>query len=215
LVAAQRVPGNGRRCGGSGSDGLYFSWFHQILLSQGEISPPRAARREGGAHPKMIRDIEPADYAAILELNLASVEELSPLGLDQLAHLVSIAAYSKVYEDGGSIGAFILALTKCADYNSPNYIWFSRGYHSFLYIDRIVVRKDRQRKGIGELLYSDLTDFALQQEVEVLACEINISPPNPVSLRFHQKHGFYEVGTQWIDDGKKQVAYLVRRLIHR
>jgi predicted GNAT superfamily acetyltransferase len=168
---------------------------------------------EQSAQKKMIRDIETTDYPAILELNLESVRFLSPLGLDQLAHLHREAAYSKVLEDDGRFAGFILALRNGADYDSPNYVWFTQRYNMFLYIDRIVVDRDYRRKGYGENLYSDLTAFAAKEGVGVLACEIDIFPPNPVSRRFHQKHGFCEVGNQWLYDGKKQVSYLEKRLI--
>jgi predicted GNAT superfamily acetyltransferase len=160
----------------------------------------------------MIRDIEPADYPAILELNLESVNYLSPLGLDRLAHLHKEAEYSKVYEEDGRIAAFILAFRDGADYDSPNYVWFSNRYHSFLYIDRIVVHKDHRRKGYGKLLYSDLASYAVQEKVDILTCEIDLSPPNPISRRFHQEHGFFEVGTQWLYDGKKRVSLMEKRL---
>jgi uncharacterized protein len=160
----------------------------------------------------MIRDIEPADYLAVLELNQESVHYLSPLGPDRLAHLHAVAAYSKVIEEGGRIAAFILALRNGADYDSPNYVWFSRQYKSFLYIDRIVVDRDCRRKGYAGILYSDLTVFAQQEKLDVLVCEIDILPPNPVSARFHRRLGFIEVGTQWINNREKQVSLLEKRI---
>lgn len=161
----------------------------------------------------MIRDIAPADYRAIMALNLESVHYLSPLGPDRLAHLHAVSAYSKVIEEGGRIAAFILALRNGADYDSPNYVWFSHHYNSFLYIDRVVVDRDCRRKGYAENLYSDLTLFAKREKLDVLVCEIDILPPNPVSRSFHQRLGFFEVGTQWINNREKQVSLQEKRIL--
>jgi len=46
-----------------------------------------------------------------------------------------------------------------------------------------------------------------------LTCEFDIEPPNPVSMRFHQRMGFREVGTQWIGDGKKQVSLQAKSVL--
>jgi predicted GNAT superfamily acetyltransferase len=162
--------------------------------------------------PKMIRDIRADDYPAILELNLESVHSLSPLSRDRLAYLHSAAAYSKVIESGGRIAAFILVLRDGAAYDSPNYVWFTKRYNTFLYIDRIVVHKDQRGRGYGKVLYSDLADFAAKEKVDVLTCEVDSLPPNVISRRFHQKQGFYEVGTQWLYGGKKQVSLMEKRL---
>jgi predicted GNAT superfamily acetyltransferase len=160
----------------------------------------------------MIRNIETTDYPAIMELNLESVHYLSPLGLDRLGLLHREAAYSKVIEDDGRIVAFILAFRKGAEYDSPNYIWFSNRYNSFIYIDRIVVHKNHRRKGCGEMLYTDLITFATKEKVDVLTCEISILPPNPISHHFHKKRGFCEVGTQWLNHGEKQVSLMEKRI---
>jgi predicted GNAT superfamily acetyltransferase len=39
-----------------------------------------------------------------------------------------------------------------------------------------------------------------------VTCEYNIEPPNEASRRFHDKFGFREIGTQWLDDGTKRVS---------
>ena len=154
----------------------------------------------------MIRDATPEDFTAILDLNRESVHYLSPLGRERLAHLHGQAAYHKVVEAEQQIAAFLLAFRENADYDSPNYVWFSQRYTSFFYIDRAVVHKDHRRKGYAALLYADLVRSASEVGVTTLTCEIDIQPPNSASLLFHGGYGFREVGTQWLNDGEKQVS---------
>jgi uncharacterized protein len=160
----------------------------------------------------MIRDADRNDFASIVELNSESVHYLSPLSVEELYQLHAQAAYHKVMEVGGEIGAFLLAFRQGADYDSPNYLWFSRRYDSFLYIDRAVVHKSHRRKGYASFLYEDLIRFAQELGVEVLTCEIDVMPPNPGSLQFHEGHAFFEVGTQWLHGGAKQVSLREKRI---
>ena len=60
--------------------------------------------------------------------------------------------------------------------------------------------------GLGSLLYRDLFEQARADAVPIVCCEYNIQPPNEASRRFHDKFGFREVGSQWLDGGKKRVS---------
>jgi predicted GNAT superfamily acetyltransferase len=122
------------------------------------------------------------------------------------------SAYHKVLEEDGRVAAFILTFCADAEYDSPNFLWFKSRYPSFLYIDRLVVRRDSQGKGCGKALYQDLMAYCLEQRLPRITCEVDILPPNPVSLRFHRAHGFEEVGSQWPYDGKKQVALMEKHV---
>jgi hypothetical protein len=155
---------------------------------------------------RTIRSAEPTDFTSILDLNSESVAFLSPLGPERLRHLHGQAAYHKVIEAGGWVAAFLLAFREGADYDSPNYTWFSKRYDLFFYIDRAVVHRSHRRKGYGAALYDDLILFASGAGIDVLTCEIDISPPNPGSLLFHEGYGFRGVGTQWLHGGGKRVS---------
>jgi len=161
----------------------------------------------------MIRNAGPADFTSILELNAESVHFLSPLTIQSLECLHSQAAYHKVVEVDGRVAAFLLAFREGADYDSPNYTWFSVRYGSFLYIDRAVVHKDQRRKGYGAALYDDLIGFSAETGIGVITCEVDIQPPNTGSLLFHETYGFQEVGTQWLNGGRKQVSLRERRIL--
>jgi predicted GNAT superfamily acetyltransferase len=47
----------------------------------------------------------------------------------------------------GNIDAFLLALDQDADYDSPNFRWFSARYPRFVYVDRIVVASAARGRG--------------------------------------------------------------------
>lgn len=153
-----------------------------------------------------LRDVVPADYAAILDLNLESEAMLSPLDEVRLEQLDSQAAYHRVLCDEGRVVAFLLAFREGADYDSPNYRWFAQHYERFLYIDRVVVAASHQGRGLGAQLYRDLFGFAREHGIDAVTCEFYVQPPNEASRRFHAGFGFREVGTQWVAAGTKQVS---------
>ncbi len=160
----------------------------------------------------MIRPARESDFAQILSLNAESVHFLSPLDEARLRHLHAQAAYHRVVDQDGTIGAFLLALREGADYDSPNYRWFAREYPQFLYIDRIVVATTARGRGFGAQLYDDIIDFAARSGVTRLTCEFDIDPPNPASAKFHARFGFREVGRQRIGD-KKEVSLQARAIL--
>jgi uncharacterized protein len=159
-----------------------------------------------------IRDATSADFPAILELNAASVHFLSPLDATRLQLLHGQAAYHRVLEAEGSVRAFLLALCEGADYASPNYRWFAGRYAQFLYIDRVVVADAARGLGLGAQLYEDLFAFARAHRLTRVVCEYDLEPPNPASAQFHARRGFHQIGTQWLDGGRKQVSLQLREL---
>ena len=157
-----------------------------------------------------IRPAIAADFPAILALNAAWVHFLSPLDAARLRLLHAQAAYHRVAEIDGRVGAFLLAFREGAAYDSPNYLWFAQRYSEFLYIDRIVVDPEQQGRGLGARLYDDLFAYAQIAGVATVTCEFDLDPPNPGSQKFHARFGFREVGTQWLAGGKKQVSLQAR-----
>ncbi|NLK64619.1 MAG: GNAT family N-acetyltransferase [Tissierellia bacterium] len=155
---------------------------------------------------RQIRPATPEDYEQILKLNEESVHFLSPLSKERLTHLHQQSEILKVIEVDGLVEAFVLALREGKDYDSVNYIWFTKNYNKFLYIDRVVVSVKKQGSGLGKLLYEEVFKHAKSIEIPVVTAEIDIEPPNPVSLKFHEKFGFKEVGKQSVAGGKKIVS---------
>lgn len=153
-----------------------------------------------------IRDAQPDDFPHIDLLNAGFVQHTSVMDGTRLAELHALSWYHKVIAVDGAVAGFLLAMRESADYRNDNFAFFASRFDKFLYIDRIVVDPDFAGLKLGSLLYRDLFDHARLNAVPVLACEYNIDPPNEASRHFHDKFGFREVGTQWLDGGSKQVS---------
>ena len=46
----------------------------------------------------------------------------------------------------------------------------------------------------------------------IMTCEVNMRPPNKVSIFFHEKYGFEKVGTQKTEGGNKEVSLMVYKI---
>ncbi|MGN6424988.1 MAG: GNAT family N-acetyltransferase [Asticcacaulis sp.] len=90
--------------------------------------------------------------------------------------------------------AFLIAFDQDGDYDSPNFLWFRERFARFLYIDRVVVAAAAQGQGWGRRLYAELIETAKALGHDRIVAEINIQPPNPGSLAFHERLGFAAVG---------------------
>lgn len=154
----------------------------------------------------MIRNAGKEDFSEILRMNQESVHFLSPMDLEKLEYLDEESDYHKVVVVNGKVAAFCLAFREGSDYDSVNYQWFSRKYDQFLYVDRVVVDLSMQGRGLGELIYRDVFQHAADSPVPRVTAEIDVQPPNPVSLKFHEKFGFREVGRQEVYGGEKVVS---------
>lgn len=163
-----------------------------------------------GFNTQSVRDARSHDLSAVIELNAAWEHVTSPLSHKELDRLVPQATLFRVAEIDGVVAAFLLAFGPGADYDSVNYRWFDERYELFLYIDRVVVGSGFQRIGLGDALYASAIAFARQHDTPCVVCEVDIEPLNTASVAFHDKLGFYEVGTQRVSGGKKLVS--LRRL---
>ncbi|MEO6840063.1 MAG: GNAT family N-acetyltransferase [Bradyrhizobium sp.] len=145
---------------------------------------------------------------ALLALNNAHAQELSWLEPERLEYLVSEAFLARRI---GLLDAFLLSFDQGACYDSPNYLWFRSRYQRFVYVDRVVVAASARGRGCARQLYHDLFEQARRAGHDRVFCEVNLSPPNPVSDAFHAALGFAEVGTASV--GNRIVRYLARALI--
>ena len=179
------------------------------------MSPePLAPDPSGGVPPGVsVQAMSPHHHAAVVELNDAEVPQVGHLGVDGLAPLLSHAALALVATvEGGQLGGFLVAVASGEAYGSDNYRWFERRGTDHLYVDRIAVASSARRRGIGDVLYDVVEEVARRQRREEVTCEVNLEPPNPGSLAFHQRRGFVEVGQQDTDGGEKTVALLAKPL---
>ena len=142
---------------------------------------------------------------ALLTLNNAHEVELSRLDGDRLLRLVDQAFIARRI---GLVEAFIISFDQDADYDGVNFQWFRDRYERFVYVDRVVVAPEARGRGHARRLYADLFHQARRAGRDRIVCEVNSSPPNPVSDAFHASLGFEEVGLASIHGGAKTVRYL-------
>ena len=144
----------------------------------------------------LLRAATKADWPAILSLNEEAVHFLSPMDAAKLAKWSAAASYLRVVEQGGAVAAFLLGFRKGDDYAGVNFAWFAQRYDDFLYVDRVVVSPAFRGQKLADRLYDDVVAFARARDIPRITCEVNVEPPNPVSLRFHARRGFREVGRE-------------------
>ncbi|WP_130343931.1 GNAT family N-acetyltransferase [Herbihabitans rhizosphaerae] len=157
----------------------------------------------------VVRAIEPADLAQLLVMNNDAAPAVNELDLPRLAELVTQSEVATAAVVDGDLRGMLLALRPGEPYDSANYRWFSERYDDFLYVDRVIVSEQWRGGGVGDVLYRDLLERA-DGLVGQIACEVNLEPPNPGSLRFHHKRGFAEVGQQPTGEGGKLVSLMIR-----
>lgn len=155
----------------------------------------------------LIRRMQPSEYAWALALNNSEAPHVSLRAEHSFPRFVESAAWAPVaVRDHKPIGFAILFLPG-STYNSENYRWVAARYTRFLYLDRIVVEPAHRGQGIGRALYENAIEFG-RRRAPILTCEVNEDPPNPESMRFHEKLGFKPIGKQQTEDGKKSVVML-------
>ncbi|MBX3093836.1 MAG: GNAT family N-acetyltransferase [Cryobacterium sp.] len=160
-----------------------------------------------------IRPLESVDIGQVSAINGAGVPGVTPADADEVARLVELSELSLVAvddSDDAAVLGFLLVMAPGADYESENYRWFSERGPDFLYIDRIAIAEGRRGEGIGDALYRELFRVAAEQGRAEVTCEVNTMPPNPGSMRFHERLGFERVGELVTKGGAYEVALLAR-----
>jgi predicted GNAT superfamily acetyltransferase len=157
-----------------------------------------------------IRDIEPRDLEPLIALNNAYAAEVNALTIDGFMRALQVARTARVMEGLEGVEgaqAFVMAFDEKTPPQGPNHAWFLARRPAFLYVDRLVVAAQAQRRGLARQLYQDLVRIA---DGCPLCCEVNIDPLNSVSLAFHAKLGFVACGEATDPRNRKKVRYLVR-----
>lgn len=162
--------------------------------------------------PIVLRPPRPEDLPSLLALNESEIPHVNSVPLALFEQFARKARYFGVACAGFRPVGFLIGLTPEVEYGSLNFQWFRHHYRDFCYIDRIAIKSDYRRHGLGRLLYQDL-ERCLRGQVGQLACEVNLRPPNEPSLRFHTRLGFTPVGTQETDGGAKTVQLMMKSLI--
>jgi len=157
-----------------------------------------------------IRAAQAADFAGLVALNNAAVPAVNALSEADFRTFAGFADLFRVIGPVGAPEALLIALRPGRPYDSQNYRWFEAAFGDFLYVDRVVVADARRGAGFGGRLYEDFEAAARDKGVPRLTCEVNLDPPNPGSIRFHERLGFAAVGTQMA--GGKRVQLMAKEL---
>ena len=157
-----------------------------------------------------VRDIEIADLARVLEINNANTPGVSELTFAELELDLHSSLHALAIDNElGEVCAFCITFDPDAPDAGDNHRWFVERYKSFVYLDRIAIDSNHQNRGLGALLYQSVEQRMLKSaEHSLLCCEVNLEPPNPGSLRFHQRIGFTEVGQSIQEYANYRVSYL-------
>ena len=149
-----------------------------------------------------IREARREDRAAILAINAAGQPGVAPLTSHELDAISARRTRCWIAEDAGRVSGYLIAYAAGDVYDGEEFAWFQREYASFLYVDQIAVAPAYQHRGVGAALYRAAVEYAVAHSFPLLTCEVNLEPPNPVSLRFHHALGFREVGNLHTEDGR-------------
>jgi predicted GNAT superfamily acetyltransferase len=157
------------------------------------------------------RDIAPNDLPTLLRMNNGAIPAVNIVNADELLDLVSMAHAAVVVVDEAEpvtpLG-LVITITPGNDYDSENYRWFEQRGGEFLYVDRIVVAEGMRGRGLGQILYERVFAEAELAGLTEVTCEVNLDPPNPGSLAFHDRLGFVQIGEQLTKGGSVRVALL-------
>ncbi len=149
------------------------------------------------------------DTASVLRINAESQPNVAPLDGHELNRLRSLSSHHLVAENiQAGVVAYLLAFADDALYDGEEFLKFRTSLTApFFYIDQVAVISGEKGKGVGAALYRHFGQLADERAIEYLCCEINIVPPNPGSIAFHQKMGFRAVGALDTLDGRKVALY--------
>jgi hypothetical protein len=141
-----------------------------------------------------LRAFRADDLDDVLAMNNAAVPAVNPHDASSFAELVAMADRTWLVDDDGVLGGLLVTFAPGAAYESANYRWLSERFGSadaaFRYVDRIVVAPTYRRRGLAGALYETLADHAASMGAARLLCEVNVEPPNPRSIAFHEAAGW-------------------------
>ena len=157
-----------------------------------------------------IRLYKDNDLAELHSINSAGEPGVGAATQDALVAIIKQGRCFVATDAHDKALGFLVLLPPGAAYASQNYKWFEDRYEDYIYVDRIAISPQVRGAGLGAALYAHAFKYYSGKAL-LIACEVNITPPNPGSMRFHERAGFKHVGEQAFSDAYA-VAYLARRL---
>tara|TARA_Y100000591_G_C21796407_1_gene679575 strand:+ start:1052 stop:1540 length:489 start_codon:yes stop_codon:yes gene_type:complete len=139
-------------------------------------------------------------FSSFHEINKQQVPKVGSVSLQEFINLIKISDISYGIIKKGICLGFVICLRENTNYQSINYKFFQKRHKKFFYIDRIAIATKYQSSGIGSNLYNKL--LFIKEKFNIPLCaEVNIDPPNELSINFHRKHGFSEIIESTIKEG--------------
>ena len=136
----------------------------------------------------------------LYSLNQENTPEVGSLeDIESFSKLFELSSTSLLVELKDQIIGFVICFRENSTYSSENYKFFNDDKDKFIYIDRIVIKSGFRRMGVGTQVYKHLDDLASKDFLPI-CCEVNSVPKNEISLNFHIKNGFIEVGERNFHD---------------
>jgi uncharacterized protein len=148
-----------------------------------------------------IRDAVRDDLPSVAAINSAAAPGVALVTLDELEDLRHRATVFWIAGQPNRVAAYLFGFADSADYDGEEFGWFRARQAGFLHIDQVAVAPWARHAGLGRALYGHAARAAQARGLVRLTCGVNLRPPNPASLRFHEARGFREVGRLETRDG--------------
>ena len=160
-----------------------------------------------------IRLLASTDRAAVLRLNAENRPALAALEAADLDQLLEYDGHHIVAVDlTGELVGFLLSFPRESLYDDSEINELrQRVREPFYYICQVAIASTHRGRRIGRTFYDALAGVALARGAHLLCCDVNLAPPNPASLAFHDHLGFERIGTGTASNGFL-IAFLTKRL---
>ena len=136
----------------------------------------------------------------LYKLNQENTPEVGSIrSYESFTSLLDISSINLLIEYKKQSIGFVICFRENLEYESLNYKFFNEIKQKFLYIDRVVIKSDYRRMGIGTHVYRYIDGIAAKESLPI-CCEVNSIPLNQISLNFHSKNGFIKVGERKFKD---------------
>lgn len=149
----------------------------------------------------------------MLRLNAENQPAVAAVGAADLPWLLAGAGVHQVAVDAhGRVLGYLLVFSRASTYDDTEMAELRRLIaEPFYYICQVALAREHRGRGIGRAFYGALTEVARAQGARFLCCDVNLDPPNPESLAFHERLGFRRIANGVASNGFK-IAYLARAL---
>ena len=162
---------------------------------------------------KNIRALASSDCEEVLRINAESQPGVASLDWTELKRLTALSTeHLAIEEPSAGLAGYLLAFLSDTSYDGEEFQTFKESCTTpFIYIDQVAVGVARRRTGLASDLYQAIEAEALRRGIMALCCEVNLDPPNPGSLAFHEDRGFNRSGVLGTEDGRT-VALMTKHL---